>query len=183
MSDAEFTAFLKTVFEQLAVHSMDGAIHFQCIDWRHIGEMLEACEAAYAESQEYLRLVKGQRRHGLVLSLSARVGLAFSSWNNGSPPGFELAPQKPSIASVHDGPRPRRIFPIQDHNLQTVLLWTRVAYLRRCDLQAAVRSRAMFCLLAGSASMSMSRAMVASAYIRQLRSGLPLCCMHGQSRR
>jgi hypothetical protein len=37
--------------------------------------------------------------------------------------------------------------------------------------------------LAGSASISMSRAMVASAYIRQLRSGLPLCCMHGRSRR
>jgi hypothetical protein len=29
----------------------------------------------------------------------------------------------------------------------------------------------------------MARAMIASAYIRQLRSGLPLCCMHGQSRR
>jgi hypothetical protein len=37
--------------------------------------------------------------------------------------------------------------------------------------------------LAGSALMSMLRAMVASAYIRQLRSGLPLCCMHGRSRR
>ena len=37
--------------------------------------------------------------------------------------------------------------------------------------------------LAGSASMAMSRAMIASAYIRQLRSGLPLCCMHGRSRR
>jgi len=37
--------------------------------------------------------------------------------------------------------------------------------------------------LAGSASMSMSRAIIASAYIRQLRSGLPLCCMHGRSRR
>ena len=28
-------------------------------------------------------------------------------------------------------------------------------------------------------SMSMARAMIASAYIRQLRSGLPHCCMHG----
>ena len=36
---------------------------------------------------------------------------------------------------------------------------------------------------AGSALMSMSRAMIASAYIRQLRFGLPLCCMHGRSRR
>src|SRR5262249_39656555 len=41
MSDAEFTAFLSSVFEQLAAYSVDGAIHFQCIDWRHIGEMLE----------------------------------------------------------------------------------------------------------------------------------------------
>ena len=39
------------------------------------------------------------------------------------------------------------------------------------------------CRLPVPASMSMSRAMIASAYIRQLRSGLPLCCMHGQSRR
>ena len=49
MSDAEFTAFLSSVFEQLAAYSVDGAIHFQCIDWRHIGEMLEAGKGAYTE--------------------------------------------------------------------------------------------------------------------------------------
>jgi hypothetical protein len=37
--------------------------------------------------------------------------------------------------------------------------------------------------IAGSASMPMLDAMIASAYIRQLRCGLPLCCMHGRSRR
>ena len=30
--------------------------------------------------------------------------------------------------------------------------------------------------------MSMARAKIASPYIRQLRYGLPLCCMHGRSR-
>jgi len=49
MSDAEFTGFLTSVFSQLATHSASGAIHFQCIDWRHIGEMLEAGNAAYTE--------------------------------------------------------------------------------------------------------------------------------------
>jgi DNA modification methylase len=49
MSDAEFTAFLNSVFEQLAAYSVDGAIHFQCIDWRHIGEMLEAGKGTYTE--------------------------------------------------------------------------------------------------------------------------------------
>lgn len=49
MSDAEFTAFLTSIFTQLAAHSASGAIHFQCIDWRHIGEMLEAGKSAYTE--------------------------------------------------------------------------------------------------------------------------------------
>jgi DNA modification methylase len=49
MSKAEFTAFLSSVFAQLASYSVDGAIHFQCIDWRHIGEMLDAGKASYSE--------------------------------------------------------------------------------------------------------------------------------------
>ena len=36
---------------------------------------------------------------------------------------------------------------------------------------------------AGLAARSMARAIVASTYIRQLRSGLPRCCLHGRSRR
>src|SRR5215831_21255470 len=38
-------------------------------------------------------------------------------------------------------------------------------------------------LLAGLATKSTARAIVASTYIRQLRSGLPRCCLHGRSRR
>ena len=37
--------------------------------------------------------------------------------------------------------------------------------------------------LAGLATKPMARAMIASTYIRQLRSGLPRCCLHGRSRR
>jgi hypothetical protein len=39
------------------------------------------------------------------------------------------------------------------------------------------------CACAGLATKSMARAMIASTYIRQLRSGLPRCCLHGRSRR
>jgi DNA modification methylase len=49
MSESEFTSFLASVFGQLAVYSADGAIHFQCMDWRHVGEMLEAGNASYTE--------------------------------------------------------------------------------------------------------------------------------------
>lgn len=36
MSEAEFTGFLTKVFEALAANAVDGAIHFICMDWRHI---------------------------------------------------------------------------------------------------------------------------------------------------
>ncbi|WP_108788677.1 DNA methyltransferase [Erythrobacter sp. Alg231-14] len=49
MSSAEFTGFLSTVFGHLAHFSVDGAIHFQCMDWRHMGEILAAGERAYDE--------------------------------------------------------------------------------------------------------------------------------------
>jgi len=49
MSQAEFTAFLESVFGHLAAYSVDGAIHFQCMDWRHVPEMLAAGTAAYTD--------------------------------------------------------------------------------------------------------------------------------------
>lgn len=49
MSEAAFTTFLTTVFRHLASASSDGAIQFQCMDWRHVGEILAAGRAAYSE--------------------------------------------------------------------------------------------------------------------------------------
>jgi hypothetical protein len=49
MSEAEFTAFLQTVFALLAQNSLDGSIHQICMDWRHIGEILAAGRAVYRE--------------------------------------------------------------------------------------------------------------------------------------
>jgi hypothetical protein len=48
-SSSEFTEFLRTVFGHLAAFSTDGSIHFQCMDWRHVEEMLAAGEAAYSD--------------------------------------------------------------------------------------------------------------------------------------
>lgn len=48
MSDEEFTQFLQTVFRNQADVSIDGAIHFQCMDWRHMAAMLEAARPVYS---------------------------------------------------------------------------------------------------------------------------------------
>jgi len=49
MSEAEFTAFLGKVFANLLAASADGAIHFICMDWRHMGEVLAAARGRYAD--------------------------------------------------------------------------------------------------------------------------------------
>lgn len=49
MTRREFVDFLQEVTANLVAHSMDGAIHFQCIDWRHSAEMQAACETCYSE--------------------------------------------------------------------------------------------------------------------------------------
>jgi len=49
MSKPEFSTFLGAVMGQLVAASQDGAIHFVCMDWRHMGEVLEAGEAHYSE--------------------------------------------------------------------------------------------------------------------------------------
>lgn len=48
MSPTQFTDFLSTAFRNAADVSVDGAVHFQCMDWRHIEEMMAAGRSVYA---------------------------------------------------------------------------------------------------------------------------------------
>ena len=82
MSVAEFTAFLKTSFENLVAASVDGAIHFVCMDWRHMPEMLAAGEGVYSEFKNLIVWVKDnggmgtfyRSRHELIFAF--KVGTA-----------------------------------------------------------------------------------------------------------
>lgn len=49
MSAAEFKAFLGTAFGLIARFATNGSIHFVCMDWRHLPEVLDAGAAAYTE--------------------------------------------------------------------------------------------------------------------------------------
>jgi DNA modification methylase len=44
MSKPEFTAFLSKVFESLCNHTSDGSLHYICMDWRHMQELMQAGE-------------------------------------------------------------------------------------------------------------------------------------------
>lgn len=49
MDRAEFLAFLGTALGHMADHSANGSIHFVCMDWRHIEELVTAGREAYTE--------------------------------------------------------------------------------------------------------------------------------------
>jgi DNA modification methylase len=49
MSEGEFTDFLARVCGILAEHSTSSSLHYLCMDWRHIREILTAGESIYSE--------------------------------------------------------------------------------------------------------------------------------------
>jgi DNA modification methylase len=49
MSREEYIVFLTDALALVALHSRKGSIHFICMDWRHMGELLAAGTEVYAE--------------------------------------------------------------------------------------------------------------------------------------
>jgi DNA modification methylase len=49
MNEAEFSAFLLRTCSLLASHSVSGSIHYICMDWRHMAEVLSSGRQAYSE--------------------------------------------------------------------------------------------------------------------------------------
>jgi DNA modification methylase len=82
MSISQFTEFLRASFRHLADHSFDGAIHFICMDWRHMGEVLAAGNGIYSELKNLIVWAKDnggmgsfyRSRHELIFAF--KVGTA-----------------------------------------------------------------------------------------------------------
>ena len=79
MSEDEFTGFLATTFRHLAAHSIDGAIHFVCMDWRHLDEALSAGRAAYSEVKNLCVWVKDNGGMGSLYRSQHELVLVFKS--------------------------------------------------------------------------------------------------------
>jgi DNA modification methylase len=49
MSSLEFTGFLSTAMGNAARHTREGGLHYVCLDWRHLEEVLAAGKQAYTD--------------------------------------------------------------------------------------------------------------------------------------
>jgi DNA methylase len=90
MTEDEFTAFLRMVFGCLASNSIDGSIHYICMDWRHVKEVLQAGRATYSELKNLV--VWNKSNAGMGTFYRSKHELVFV-WKLGTSPhvnNFEL---------------------------------------------------------------------------------------------
>jgi DNA modification methylase len=64
MSPTEFVDFLTASIGMAAEHSKKGAVHFVCIDWRHIRQLIEAGEQVYGAMLNLVVWVKSNAGQG-----------------------------------------------------------------------------------------------------------------------
>jgi DNA modification methylase len=71
MTAEEFTRFLRSAFGCLSAFSSNGSIHFICMDWRHLRELLDAAAEAYSELKNLC--VWAKTNAGMVASIDRNM--------------------------------------------------------------------------------------------------------------
>jgi DNA modification methylase len=91
MTEAEFTGFLSATLACLAEYSLPGSLHYICIDWRHMKELLEAGRTAYSELKNVCVWVKDNAGMGSLYRSQHELVFVFkhgkSSHRNNVRPG------------------------------------------------------------------------------------------------
>ena len=90
MSPEEFTKFLNEIFRHLATFSADGSIHYVCMDWRHIDEVLQASKTAYSELKNLCVWVKDNGGMGSFYRSRHELVFVFKSGSAPHINNFEL---------------------------------------------------------------------------------------------
>ena len=77
MSQGEFTAFLQKAFTNMADNSLDGSIHYICMDWRHMQEVMDAGNNIYDEFKNLIVWVKDNGGMGTFYRSRHEMVFAF----------------------------------------------------------------------------------------------------------
>jgi DNA modification methylase len=104
MTEAEFTAFLKTVFGLLTANSIDGSIHQICMDWRHAWEMLVAGRAVYSELKNLCVWNKSNAGMGSFYRSKHELVFVWKSGTAAHVNNFELGQHARHRTNVWDYP-------------------------------------------------------------------------------
>lgn len=90
MSPEQFTSFLHLVCENMSNKSADGSIHFICMDWRHMNELMEAGQNVYDELKNLIVWVKDNGGMGTFYRSRHELIFAFKKGQAAHINTFEL---------------------------------------------------------------------------------------------
>ena len=81
MSETEFTRFLTAAFKLMVSSSADGSIHYICMDWRHLLQLLHAGKIAYSEFKNLCVWTKNNGGMGSLYRSQHELVAVFKSGN------------------------------------------------------------------------------------------------------
>jgi DNA modification methylase len=127
MTPQAFTEFLTVAFERMKESSRPGSVAYVCMDWRHIGELLEAARSTsldmlnlcvwtkpnagmgsfYRSQHELVFALKlGPGRHRNNVQLGAHGRNRTNVWAYAVGPGFGRAGEEGHLAALHPTVKP-----------------------------------------------------------------------------
>ena len=130
MDERAFTEFLVTTCSRLAHYSLDGSLHYICMDWRHVRQLLNAAEPVYAElknicvwtkdtpgmgslyrSQHELVLVfkNGRAPHRNNVNLGKHGRNRTNVWSYSCARSFSRASDEGNLLGLHPTVKPVRL--------------------------------------------------------------------------
>jgi len=83
MDRTEFTAFLGQAIRNLAAFSIDGSLHYLCMDWRHIEELLAAGRDVYGALKNLVVWVKDNAGTGAFYRSQHELVFVFKRGSQG----------------------------------------------------------------------------------------------------
>ena len=86
----QFTEFLKDIFKNLINISKDGSIHYVCMDWRHLREILNAGYSCYTELKNLAVWAKDQAGQGAFYRSQHELIFIFKNGKAKHTNNFEL---------------------------------------------------------------------------------------------
>ena len=104
MSRDQFTAFLESALGLAAEYSVKGAIHYVCMDWRHLSELLKAGEKVYTELKNMVVWAKSNAGQGSFYRSQHELIFVYKAGDAAHINNFELGQHGRSRTNVWNYP-------------------------------------------------------------------------------
>ena len=118
MSETEFTAFLEQAFSHLSTHSTEGSIHFICMDWRHMLELMSAGRKVYAELKNLCVWNKDNGGMGTFYRSKHELVFVFKNGSTSHTNNFALGQHGRYRTNVWDYPGVNTLKPGRNQELE-----------------------------------------------------------------